>query len=366
MKKIVFLVQNFEGGGAERVVLNILNNINYDLFEINLLVLENRGIYLSQLKENKNLKIIYFNQKLKNRYLNFFINYFIALNFLKKIDSEVIFSQMNSGKLLSFFKFFLKDKKIIYRETLIPEGTIKDLSFILKILHRVFYRFGIKNVDKIIAQSKDMKDKLIEINEELKNKIVVINNPVDLNMINKYLKEEIDCNFDKSKINLISVGRLAKQKGYDLLLSTLKKVGNSNIHLYVLGTGEEEEKLRKYAKDLGLGNQVIFLGFKENPYVYIKNANFFISSSRVEGFPNAVLEACACGVPVIANNYLGGINEIIKFGINGEIIDISNAEQFQKSLEKKYDKNKIIEDIQDRFLVKKIVGEFEVEFLKDI
>lgn len=362
-KKIVFLIQNFEGGGAERVILNILNNIDYNLFDIEVLLLENRGIYLKKIKKNKNLKIITFENKFEFRYINFVINFFKALKYLRKDKNNIIFSQMNTGKLISFFKFLLKNKKIVYRETLVPKGTLNELNAIISTLHKFFYKFGIQNHDIIIAQSEDMKNKLVELNKKLEKDIIIINNPVDIKVIEKdsleKIKEDI---YFKNKINLISVGRLSKQKGYDLLIKTLEKIKNQDIVLYLLGSGEEENNLKTLVKEKKLEKRVIFLGFKSNPYKYIKNSDFFISSSRVEGFPNVVLEACACGVPVIANNYLGGINEIIIPEINGEILNISDEIAFENALNKKYVPEKIKETVRKRYDMEIIIKEYEKLF----
>lgn len=364
MKTLVFLIQNFEGGGAERVVLNILNNIDYRLFKIKVLLLENRGVYLEKIKKNKNLEIITFKEKYKYRHLNFFINYIKVLFYLRRSKEKIIFSQMTPGKLLVFFKFMLKNKKLIYRETLIPKGTLNDLNIIVRVIHKLFYKFGIKKHDIIIVQSNDMRDKLLEMDENLKNKMLVINNFVDSEEIENSLEDGIiDEKFDKDKINLISTGRLCRQKGYDLLIKTIGKLNCDNIRLYVLGTGEEERNLKEIVNSLDLSKNVKLLGFKKNPYKYMKCADFFVSSSRVEGFPNAVLEACACGVPIIANNYLGGINEIIVPELNGEIIDITDEKAFKKALNKKYNAKEIKENIRKRFDKKVIIKQYERLFL---
>lgn len=362
MKKIDFLIQNMEGGGAERVVLNILNNIDYSKFKIDLILLENRGIYLERIKENQNLRIITFKNNTSNRYLNFILNYIKALKYIKVSDSTNVFSQYNPGKLLGFFKFLFSKKNIIYRETNIPQKITKSSKWYIKLIDKIFYRFGITKFNKIIVQSIDMKNMLLEMNSAVEEKIFLINNPIDIEFIENEIK-----NIEKKKnikLNLISIGRLSHQKGYDLLIETLSKIKNKNFILKILGTGPGEKKLKDLIKEKNLENNVMFLGFKKNPYKYLAQADFFISSSRFEGFPNTVLEACACGVPVIANNYPGGINEIIIPNLNGEIIDIKDEKAFQKALDKKYDSEKIKENIKNRFGKEIIIKQYENLFFK--
>lgn len=362
--KIYFLIQNLEGGGAERVVVNILNNLNESEFEKELVLIENRGKYLDTL--NKKIRIKIFSNILKDRRLNFVLNFFKALTFLFfKKDKDIIFTQYHPGKLLSFFiPIFFRNEKIIYRETNIPQEINDVNKNSVKLLDKIFYKYGIKNFTKIIVQSLDMEKMILKIDNSLKEKLILINNPVDIEFIEKKILNQ-EVRKEKDVVNLISIGRLNKQKGYDLLIETLGKMKEKNFILKILGTGSEEESLKKLVKEKHLDKKVLFLGFKTNPYKYLINSDFYISSSRFEGFPNAVLEAHACGIPVIANNYNGGINEIIISGINGEIIDIVNVKKFITSLEKKYDSEKIKQTVKERYSSKIIIKKYE-DLFKDV
>ncbi len=366
-KKIAFLLQNLEGGGAERVVLNILNSINLDIFDVSLILIENRGVYLEQLKNRSGLDVVTFSNICKSRHINFIVNYLRALIFLKRQGYSVIFSQYNPGKLLGFFKFLYKGQNLIYRETNIPQAENKSRKFYLQILNKIFYKYGINNYEQIIVQSEDMKVSLLRIAGQIKKKISLINNPIDCNFIEKQLSE---LNGSKNiftlpnAIRLISIGRLSYQKGYDLLIKTVSDLKDKTVELVILGEGIDKNKLEKLIDNYKLGNKVKLIGFKKNPYKYIAQADYFISSSRFEGFPNAVLEACACGVPVIANNYTGGIKEIINSDVNGVIINIESVKEFSESLSKVYNSETIKKDIKNRFSVEKIVAEYENLFLK--
>lgn len=363
-KKIIFVAQTLELGGAERVLVNIINNINYDKFDIELVVFDLQGGYYNNLKENKQVKIISYLNRYKNKKINFLYKLLKTIIYIRYSNSNYIFSQLLLGRLIIFFKFLFKDKKIIYRETNMPFKDIENESFIKKIILKIFYKFKIQNFDRIICQSLDMKEGLLKVNKNLEYKIVIINNPVDINFIRKNYNEECKELENITKIlKLITIGRLTYQKGYDLLIDTLSKLEDINFILYIIGKGEEEQVLKKLVKEKKMEDKIFFLGVQKNPYKYLKNADFFISSSRFEGFPNVVLEAGVCGIPVIANNYLGGINEIIIPGINGEIIDITDEKALKKVFEKNYDKDKIIKNIEDRFSMRVILKEYEKIFL---
>jgi glycosyltransferase involved in cell wall biosynthesis len=137
-------------------------------------------------------------------------------------------------------------------------------------------------------------------------------------------------------------------------------------HLTIIGDGELREKLKGLSIKLGIEESVSFLGFQINPYKYLEIADIFISSSRHEGFPNAVLESLACGTPVVANNYKGGISEIIREGFNGSIIDITRSRDFEESIIKSTNLNsvQIKEDVVNRFQLRNIVQQYEKCFLK--
>ena len=361
MKKIYFFVQNLEGGGAERVIVNIVNNLDRNKFKIELFFIENRGKYLENLK--KDFKLVVFKNIFKARKINFILNFFkiITIFFFKK-KQDIIFTQYHPGKILSLLiPLLFRNRKIIYRETNIPQEINSVNKKSIKLLDKLFYKYGIKNFAKIIVQSLDMQEMLLRMDSSLKEKIVLINNPVDIKFIEEKIKNE-KITKEKDIINLISIGRLNKQKGYDLLIKTLGKIENKNFILRILGIGEEEKELKKLIKENNLEGKVLFLGFKSNPYKYLINSDFYISSSRFEGFPNAVLEANICGIPVIANNYKGGINEIIINGINGEIIDITNVEELKNALQKEYNSQKIKESIRNRYSVEIILEKYEKLF----
>ena len=361
MKKILFLIQNLGGGGSERIAVTLINNLENKNYKKTLIILENHGIFQSEI-ESDILKVIYKNL-FKNRSVNFILNFIKALFYIYKNKQNIVFSQYIPGKLFSFFIPFLpKQTDYIYREINLPLEMKKISRRSNRILDTFFYKFGISNYSSIVVQSIDMKEKLIELSPQITQKIILINNPIDCKVIDKKINESIKIMNEKNKLNLISVGRLNQQKGYDLLIRSLMKIKNINYELKILEIGKEEENLLKLIKENNLEKKIKLIGFKKNPYIYMKEADFFISSSRFEGFPNAVLEANYCGIPVIANNYKGGINEIIENGVNGEIIDITDSGQLRNALLKKYNSLEIKKRIKEKYDVNIIIKKYEEIF----
>jgi glycosyltransferase involved in cell wall biosynthesis len=190
------------------------------------------------------------------------------------------------------------------------------------------------------------------------NRIVLINNPVNVDFIQKKANEKIDPFFDNKKL-LVSAGRLSYQKGYDLLIKTFSEITEYDYYLIIIGQGSDEAQLKKMVIDLNLEDKVVFTGFQDNPWKYIAKADFFISSSRFEGFPNAVIESLACGTPVIANNYKGGINEIINENV-GTIINITDSNEFRRCLSKlsTYNRRSIMDYCRQKYSLHNIVRQY--------
>ena len=352
-KKICFITPSLGGGGAERVAFHLLNNININNFDLSVIIIyKDKGNYLKDLR--KEVKKIFL-EKDKIRYSIFSLYKILKI---EKPDSVVVFSFDLMMLMGVFIIPFFKDICFINRQLNIL--SMQNFNFFKKLLLRIAY----KNFDKIITQSKDMTEDLLENIDISREKIAEINNPVDMDKIEKFSNEKIEIEFDRTNKNLLCVGRLASQKGFDLIIKVMLLIEDKNIKLYILGDGEEKENLLNLIKKLNLEEKVFLLGRKSNPYVYMKNADLFILSSRYEGFPNVLIEAGACGLYSICNNCPGGINEIILENINGNIVNFSNeklaAEIIEESLLLNKDKKEIKESVKNRYSLDKIINKYEI------
>lgn len=352
-KKVCFVIPSLGGGGAERVAFHLLNNLNLDKFELSVIIIyENKGEYLKDLR--KEIKKIFLN-KTKIRWCLFSL--FNVLN-KEKPDIVINFSFDLMIIIGNFIIPFLKDTHFINRQINIL--SLQKFNFIKKILLKNAY----KNFDKIITQSKDMTDDLLKNISISKSKIEEINNPIDIKRIEELSKQNIKIELKKEDKNLLCVGRLAKQKGFDIIINIISSVESKNIKLYILGEGTERKKLENLIKEKKVENRVFLLGRKENPYIYMKNADLFILSSKYEGFPNVLIEANACKLYAICNNCPGGVNEIIKENINGSIIDFNEKDAVLEKIDnvlyhQKIDKEKIRDIVKKRYSIEKITRKYE-------
>ncbi|UYI79860.1 MAG: glycosyltransferase [Fusobacterium varium] len=353
-KKIVFILPSLNSGGAEKVIVSLCNNLNYEKFEIVLVVLNKEGIFKKQLKDS------YKTIDLKcPRVRNIF---FKIRKIIYEEKPDIVFTTL--GHLNLFFGIFRwtfsKKIKFIGREATVVSEHYKGKK-IKNIIFRVLYRLFYSNLDNVIAQCDYMKSDLIKNFKVNSEKIKVINNPLDIDGI-RILSEKEAEKLLGEKI-LLTIGRLNKVKQHKIMIELFSKLDfQKDYKLYIMGEGEEKENILKFIREKKLENCVVLLGKKNNPFSYIKQANIFLLTSKYEGFPNVALEAMALNIPVLSFKSPGGILEILKEGENGYFI---NRDNFKEKLELafKLDKDQIGKTVE-KYRISKIIKEYEDFFME--
>jgi glycosyltransferase involved in cell wall biosynthesis len=314
---ILFVIPNLNGGGAERVFINYIRALDSHRFNIKLLLIEKIGVFLELVPPN--VEIFDLGKK-RTRF-----SFFKLLKLVKQINPRVIVSTTNRMNILVLMVslFLSKQIKIVIREPNMPSAQFGRKYF------PCYYLWLIKMLypcaDKIIAQTEAMKDDISTFFNIPYDKICVLINPVDIDLINEKLNYA-DNPFDEKNINILASGRISKQKGFDFLISAFSKVVNrdNRFYLYILGKeaddGSHKRMLVDLIQELGLEKNVVFIGFKNNPFPYYKYADLFVLSSRWEGFPNVVLEALYLKTPVIVTNCIPFFSGVIEEGKNSFIV----------------------------------------------
>jgi glycosyltransferase involved in cell wall biosynthesis len=183
-----------------------------------------------------------------------------------------------------------------------------------------------------IVTVSDAVKRIISEKYELTN-VDVIHNPVDIAEIAEHSEayKPIETEY------ILAAGRMKDNvKQFDRLIETYAKSGlpAKNISLVLLGDGQRRSELEKLAADLGVKDLVVFKGFVENPFPYMKNALFFVLSSKKEGLPTVILESLACGTPVVSFDCVSGPSEMISDGQNGLLVENQNFDALRNAIDR--------------------------------
>lgn len=331
-KKILIRIGSLRHGGAEKVLVTFLKNLPRDQYEIDLLLNLYSGKYLSDVPDwiniiylnkgemittnriqdipKKAARVIYqtalkkfpnllYKGKLKGK------KYDIEFAAIHGMRDEIINSPLTSSKKIVWIHNDLSQVKV-YTETEIKK----------------FFGF-----DKIMVISQKIEILFLELaeNETQKEKIVKIYNPLDTEeILFKAEKPVINYEFDEIIPTFISVGTVFPQKGFDRLLRVHKKLLEEGIKhkILIVGDGYDFENIKKLKTELNLDQTATMLGFTDNPYPYFNKANFYILSSRYEGFPTVLFEAITLKKKIIATE-VSGVREMLNDGELGLIVENS-------------------------------------------
>lgn len=331
-KKILIRIGSLRHGGAEKVLVTFLKNLPQNQYEIDLLLNLYSGKYLNEVPDwiniiylnkgemittnriqdipKKAMRVIYqtalkkfpsllYNGKLKGK------KYDIEFAAIHGMRDEVLNSPLQSSKKIVWIHNDLSQVKE-YTETEIKK----------------FFGF-----DKIMVISEKIEKLFLDLaeNEIQKQKIVKIYNPLDTKeIVSKAEQTVINYEFDQKVSTFISVGTVFPQKGFDRLLKVHKKLLEDGFKhkILIVGDGYDFENIKKLKTELNVDETATMLGFTDNPYPYFNKADFYILSSRYEGFPTVLFEAITLKKKIIATE-VSGVREMLNNGELGLIVENS-------------------------------------------
>jgi GalNAc-alpha-(1->4)-GalNAc-alpha-(1->3)-diNAcBac-PP-undecaprenol alpha-1,4-N-acetyl-D-galactosaminyltransferase len=319
MKKILVTVPTLGAGGMERAALNFAIMLSRQNIEVKLFLISSNTISYNIPDD---IDVFYGKKKVSNKLL-IPISLYKLRKVTKKFKPDFVLSF--SGKLSSYVILALKgvnDKVIPFHRS----SPYRTYGFFNNLLNEMVFPKCKALVVQTYKAKSFFKDKYGNKN------ILVIPNPV----------REIfnDENIKKEKI-ILSVSRLVKGKGLKQLIDIFSKIKDKEWKLYILGKGYLRNELNQHIKELKLESQVKLLGFKQNIDYYLSLASIFAFTSESEGYPNALLEAMAAGLPCISFDCPTGPNEIIDDGVNGFLVPLGDQKQYIDKLIKLIDNKEL-------------------------
>ncbi|MFJ8526936.1 glycosyltransferase [Bacillus sp. NPDC094106] len=312
-QRILFVLPSLQGGGAEKVVLNVINKIDRNKYHPVLFLFVNEGVYLNKLPSY--LEVNYALEAGKS----FTKNSFKVINKLKKqaLQSSLIVSSLELTTTYFSIIAGLMAKKPTVGWIHID---IAEFHVSKKFSHKILLKMLYPHLRSAIAVSEGVEEAVIKVIPKLKGKTEVIYNPLPVKEIREYAEEPNSFVVDSPLI--IAAGRLTYQKSFDYLIRCHARLISKGVNhrLVILGEGEEKVNLLRLIKELNMEKSVFLAGFQDNPYSWIKKADIFVLSSRFEGFGMVIAEAMALGIPIISTDCPSGPAEILEDGKYGVLV----------------------------------------------
>ena len=367
-KKVLFVLPNILGGGAERVVLTFVRHLNRSLFEPSLLLFKREGDYWGEVPQD--LKIYHLLESSER------FRYKLPKVLKKAVEvasqNDIIVGALEMvPTYVAYAGGRLAGKPVVGWVHIDLPMALSSLSLRQKRLHRLLCSYIYPRLSRIICVSQGVASSLKGLFPRVRSKrISIIYNPLPVELVEPLRDFSHTPVFGENKdVTIVAVGRLVYQKGFDILLrayALLRKNGFEKSLLLVLGKGEEEANLKNLAEKLGISESVKFLGFQPEPWRFLREADVFVSSSRFEGFSMVIAEAMFCGVPVVATDCPSGPREVLLDGKCGLLVPpedpVALAEGIRKILCDRGLREKLVQAASVRvrdFLPEKIVPQLE-------
>lgn len=316
--KICFVIPTLTSGGAERVAVTVLSALDPKHERVLYLFSSANAVYLDRVGDG--IRVVVAKQPTWWGRLQ------ELAAFLSEFQPDIVMPFLSYFITAMAVKWAGTRSIVVFNQGTPTSGFLEDPDFSWKQpwRRRVFAamtRYFYNRADAIVATSQGVAEDLIANYGVSRPKIHILHNPVDLDAIVQQSSEPIT-ELDAPPI-VAAAGRLASVKNYPLLIDALAALSaHTPVHAWILGEGPERAKLEALAAARGVGSRVRFLGFQQNPWRFIARADVLVLTSSYEGFGNVLIEAMACGTPVIATRSSGTV-EVVEDRQNGLLVESS-------------------------------------------
>lgn len=331
-KKILFVIDNLKGGGAEKVLVTYLKHIDTSAFDVDLFLINKVGVYLEDLPPHVRLRWGFVEPlgivgRIVRRIFLYYPVLFRLFFIREKYDIEVAFREDCSTRIV-LKSLDKKSRKISWLHTDLTRYGYYPTTPVKRYLR------SLSRLNQIVCVSRGVETILHELNPATKGLTSVIYNPLEVEAIRQQSALPFDDPFDPSAVNLLTIGRVDKGKNHRFLIECMPTLlaKNGDIHLWILGVGDQTEALKKRCEELHLTEHVHFLGFIKNPFPYLKHADLFVFSSIFEGLPTVLIEALILHKKIVSSYCVGG-EEVLDFGKYGVLSERDTAEYCTKVLQ---------------------------------
>ena len=353
--QVCFFIYSFTGGGAEKMMINVANELHARGYQVEIMLVDASGPYTSLVDPKIDVSEIGGSNTIEIQYN--------LWKYLRSNEPDVFLSTMEIPNIVSVIATRTLSIPVALRIANI--NSMKDRQGKYKLIP-VLKRLTYPRAESIITISDGVAQDLSSITDITQNQMRTIYNPAFDPEIPEKSREAVNFDWlnDDDKNVVIGVGSLKPQKDFSMLLDAIYQLEDDNTHLVILGKGDLKQDLIQQANELGIRDRISFPGFVDNPYAYMAKADVFALSSAWEGFGNVIVEAMACETPVVCTDCPGGPAEILDNGTYGPLVpvgdDTAMAEAIQQLFEDPTDPDLLVSRAQD-FTIEKIVDQYEEE-----
>lgn len=328
-RRIAFFLPNLTGGGAEKVSVNLLKGFvsqNPGL-ELDLVLATAEGVFIKDVPNE--VRIVDLNCK---RVASSLVP---LCRYLRENQPMALLSHISHSNIVALIAKSLvspKTRTVVVEHIARTESAITGFS---NICFNGLMKLTYRKADCIVGVSRGVSANLEKLIGLAAGSVKTIHNPVITPEIPHLAAAEVDHPWLKNKIRpvFLGIGRLEEQKDFATLIGAFHKMHKqSSARLIIIGEGSLRSSLEKYIKELGLSESVDLPGFTNNPYCYLSNVDALVLSSRFEGLPTVLIEAMACGCPVVSTNCPSGPDEILKRGEFGELVPMGNCRALSEAM----------------------------------
>lgn len=320
-KKIAFVLPTLASGGAERVIITLMNGLDRARFKPHFIVVNPQGELKSLIAPD--IDFISLN---KTKVTKSIIE---LIKTLRRTKPDIVIStmlHMNVATLAA--KPFVPKAKFIIREAIVPSYFFGATPYSVQV--KFFYKFIYPFADIILSPAQKIIDEFSELLGQKKSRHTLLYNPVDTDKIRQIQPVSVE---SSRPVHFVCSGRLHPQKGFDRLIERLHELPPTMTWtLKIFGEGQERESLQSLIHSKNLQSRVTLAGLSPFPWTDIAQADAFLLPSRWEGLPNVALEALAVGTPVIAMTDAGGITEIAALSQPGQVTVTATIDQFLQAM----------------------------------
>lgn len=374
---VLFYIGSMEPGGAERQVLTILQHLDRSRFAPVLCLAHRRGVLLEQMPADVPIESFWdgFAGTARSKLCHLLkVTRYVRCRWLAKClrrhRADVIYDRTYLATLDAAAAAFLRPTPRISAAVGDPRMQFEVYARFPRRLWRWFSRRSYCTAAVVLANSEGLRKQLIDYWQLPEDQVRTQPNAYDFERIDALASAPVPTP-SSGRYRLLTVGRMDEDKGHADLLSAVedlvKQRGQTDLLWQIIGTGPDEAKLKQAVAQRGLTANVEFLGIQPNPFPYYRSAELFCLPSRSEGLPNVLIEALACGTPVIAADCPSGPREILADGAYGQLVPVRNPTALAEAIARHRESPGVLQaaakagrqSVRQRYAVETVIARLE-------